>query len=345
LPVGGHFIMPVPAFGFSVGDFLTALELVRTIIDAVRDASESGASFRGLLSELYALETALLEIKRLNLDDFSTVKINSLRQAASQCQVTIDRFWKETQKYQPHLQNGGTGSVVKDSWFKVRWALCREVDMGKFRAEVRGHTSSLNILLSTVQLESMSLERRAADSRQKCLAGMIQDLTFNAMGKLTALTDSVAESVSQGKRFLETSAQIVQSNLRIFQIVHDIQLFILKIPGQVQRQQPIYLVDALNRESPFHLEFVRSAEALLAVLKENLRGTGCGPEMIDRGEFVIEESSTGREIDLKKTWDGRFSPGQNVAMSMVFRRNGPSMPSCPRCQTEHQGSLKKDITW
>lgn len=35
----------------------------------------------------------------------------------------------------------------------------------------------------------------------------------------------------------------------------------MTIPGQIDRQQPIYFIDALGRSSPFHLEFVRSPEA------------------------------------------------------------------------------------
>jgi hypothetical protein len=51
-----------------------------------------------------------------------------------------------------------------------------------------------------------------------------------------------------------------RTNVKVFQIVLQIQQFITRIPGQVERQQPVYLLDALGKTSPFHLEFVRSAE-------------------------------------------------------------------------------------
>ena len=143
------------------------------------------------------------------------------------------------------------------------------------------------------------MDIRKRDSHYKSLASKIQDSSCQAMGKLSAIADRVAQSVRQGKAPLESSTQIVQTNLRVFQIVHDIQLFILRIPGQVQPQQPVYLIDAFNKEGPFHLEFVRSAEALLAVLKVNLKELGCGLDMIDQGEFVIEESGTQNLIDIR----------------------------------------------
>ena len=51
-----------------------------------------------------------------------------------------------------------------------------------------------------------------------------------------------------------------QTNIRIFQIVLNFQNLLLTIPGQIERQQPVFLIDALGRSCPFHLEFVRSAK-------------------------------------------------------------------------------------
>lgn len=337
--------MPV-GFGFSVGDFVAVLKLVGDVIDALRESSSAGAAFRSLINELYALESALLRVKRLDPDTNHNVETVALRQAASQCQQTIGTFYKKIQTYQPHLQRDGTDSKVKDAWMKIKWAICKQDDLETFRAEIRGHTSSLEILLLTVQMEATTTQTRKQDSHHKSLAGSIQNFSFQAMGALSTISNSVAKSVQQGKELLEASAQIVQTNLRVFQIVHDIQLFILKIPGQVQRQQPVYLIDPLNKESPFHLEFVRSKEALLAVLKINLKESGCGPLMVDQGEFTIEEMGTQEEIDLMRPWDSCFYPGQKVIMSMIFKQTPTIATSaCPRCGEEHQESPKKEITW
>lgn len=102
-------------FGFSIGDFLAALKLVGTVIDALSEASASGAACRELLHQLVTLETALLQVKRLDLENEQRTENIALCQAAAQCQRTIDEFWNKIQKYQPHLRDGGTGSRVKDS--------------------------------------------------------------------------------------------------------------------------------------------------------------------------------------------------------------------------------------
>ena len=51
-----------------------------------------------------------------------------------------------------------------------------------------------------------------------------------------------------------------QTNVQIFQIVLNIQNIITRIPGQIERQQPVYFIDALGRHTPFYLEFITSAE-------------------------------------------------------------------------------------
>jgi hypothetical protein len=116
-------------------------------------------------------------------------------------------------------------------------------------------------------MEATTTQTKMQDSQHQSLSQRIQDFSFQAMGMLSTITNTVAQSVQQGKELLESSAKVVQTNMRIFQIVRDIQLFMLKVPGQIQRQQPVYLIDPFNRETPFHLEFVRSADALLCCLE------------------------------------------------------------------------------
>jgi hypothetical protein len=74
--------MPV-GFGISTADFIAATNLVSTIIDALRESESSSSEYRELVSQLYMLETALLRVKRLNLDGSQHAEVIALRQAAS----------------------------------------------------------------------------------------------------------------------------------------------------------------------------------------------------------------------------------------------------------------------
>lgn len=139
-------------FGFSAGDFIAAVQLVGTVIDALRDSGDSSAEYRSLIGQLYTLETALLRVKRVELDDSQHAEVIALRQAAAQCQRTIDAFWEKINKYQPSLRSGGSGSRVKDGWRKVKWAVCKKEDVLRFKADLMAHTESIELLLTTVQM-------------------------------------------------------------------------------------------------------------------------------------------------------------------------------------------------
>lgn len=140
------------SFGFSAGDFISALSLVNTVITSLRSAGGSSAEYQSLISQLYTLESALLRVKHLELDDSQHAEVIALRQAAAQCQRTIDAFEEQIKKYQPSLRAEGSGNNVRDCWRKVKWVLCKKDDLAKFKADLMGHTESIELLLMTVQM-------------------------------------------------------------------------------------------------------------------------------------------------------------------------------------------------
>jgi hypothetical protein len=139
-------------FGFSAGDFIAGIQLVRDVIASLQSSAGSASEYQALIYELFTLERALLEVKSLRFEDCEAAQLDALKAAATHCQSTIDRFLAKIKKYQPSLNAQGSGSRIRDSLRKIQWALCSKADLGVFQAEVRGHTGSINILLATVQM-------------------------------------------------------------------------------------------------------------------------------------------------------------------------------------------------
>jgi Fungal N-terminal domain of STAND proteins len=139
-------------FGFSVGDFISGIQLVREVISSLQSSAGSALEYRTLIYELFALERALLEVKAIKFEDCEAAQLDALQCAATQCQSTIDRFRVKVRKYQPSLNAQGSGSKVRDSFRKIQWALCEKVDLEVFKAEIRGHASSINLFLATIQM-------------------------------------------------------------------------------------------------------------------------------------------------------------------------------------------------
>ena len=137
-------------FGFSVSDLVAALSLVGTVIDALREAGGAGTEYRELLRQLHTPETALIRVKRLDLEEVQRAERFALQQAASQCRPSIDDFWQKMRKYQPHLGQYSFG--FKSAWMKIKWATCKKEDLSKFRTDIVAHTTSVDLLLTTVQM-------------------------------------------------------------------------------------------------------------------------------------------------------------------------------------------------
>jgi len=131
-------------------------------------------------------------------------------------------------------------------------------------------------------------------------------------------------------------------------MVYDIHTIITRIPGQVEHQQHVYLLDELGKRANFNLGFIRSKKvctypklgacnantfkAFLNVLEDNMRHVKDGPGIITRGEFVIQESRTKRLIDLSRDWNNCFLLGQRVEMSIAFQRPSIGSGACPGCK-------------
>jgi hypothetical protein len=238
-------------FSFSIGDFIATLELLGTAIDALRDSGSASAEYRELLRVLYGLETALIQVKRLEVDESQRAELIALKQAAAQCQRTIDGFWNKIRKYQPHLGSGFECSDfhMRTAWTKIKWAVCKRDDLARFKADLVGHTESIQILLAAIQMyasipwskvslliqlqrQQITLQRTEQDKSQRTLLGCIQDCYQSSMQRLSAITDGMARSllpefclsyqtdpdstVLQGKQLLKLMAQTAYVHMSSF---------------------------------------------------------------------------------------------------------------------------------
>jgi hypothetical protein len=116
------------------------------------------------------------------------------------------------------------------------------------------------------------------------------------------------------------------------------------LPLQIDQQQPVIFRDALNRVAPIHLEWITSHEAFLAVLEVRFKDVGI--EKVRRREFALQKAGATTDIDLRKSWEACFCPGQRVDMSMIFKQQGPDdIAVCPVCKHECFGEASSEIEW
>jgi hypothetical protein len=83
------------------------------------------------------------------------------------------------------------------------------------------------------------------------------------------------------------------------------------------------------------------------VIKLNFRELGEeAVRKIDNGDFVIQDSASKRDIDLRGSWDTCFLPGQRVEMSIIFTECGSHPHSmCPKCEKKCTCAVKGNVEW
>ncbi|KAL8712975.1 MAG: hypothetical protein Q9220_002835 [cf. Caloplaca sp. 1 TL-2023] len=340
-------------FGFSVGDIVAGLKLIKQSIEALQDTKGSSADYQTLKQEIDSLKDALEAVADLQLDErFSSRSKQHLaiQAAISRCWDCIDTFLSTTSKYERWLQvNSASGLSWKANVKKIQWALSKKDDVNRFRSQLERHCSSINMLLVTLQV-NRSLEQ----SNQLDQQYQVSSHSYNESLALRKDLDRTATllvglSLEQRRFFqslLESNRQLVQCNERISHELRDIRGAVQlqsDLPPQVALSKPVTLLDACGRITAFHLDFIDCPEALIAVLRIRFQQYGVnerGLKMLENSNFVLQDHKG--QLDLSKPWSQVLRPSQKVDMSMVFHRDLP--PSvCPACATKDENSSGESI--
>lgn len=143
-------------FGFSVGDILAGLKLIKKSVEALQDTKGSAADYQALIYDINSLEDRLAAVNDLRLDQRFGPKSKqnlAVQEAISRCWNCVDAFLSAIAKYQPWLQgNTPAGFGWKANLKKIQWALCKKDDVNRFRAQLERHSASISMLLVTLQV-------------------------------------------------------------------------------------------------------------------------------------------------------------------------------------------------
>ncbi|CZR52510.1 uncharacterized protein PAC_02387 [Phialocephala subalpina] len=343
--------MPAPAFGFSAGDFISAISLIKTLVKALNDATGSKAQYRLLVEALLNLELALTEVKGLRVAAAQASQRVALEQVASQCQQAIELFLEKNAKFDTTLSL--TANVSKWNWrtnlHKIQWALCREEAVTKLRAELTGHTLTINTLLATLQFSAACLQEDTARNQEIAArdhrsvsndTNSIVRTNTALMNAQTELVVSIATQIAKSVEYFDISSP--QSNsMQIFHERPECRPADYHTQRTIDRQQPVMFEDAHGRIAPFHVEFINSFEAFQAVMEVRFQHVP-GLKKVQNNEYAIQELRSKRNLDLKAPWESVFLPGRKFNMSMTFHQQQNPVSSCPGCQTENAISIDQD---
>lgn len=171
------------SFGYSAGDFFTAVGLIVEVGLALRDAGGSAQEYRQVKTELDALKSALEQVA--NLEPISGLEetVFAIKATASTCQAPLKDFLAGVQHYDASLSNAGSGSVMKDVTYKIRWRVMKKAELvSKLRAELCGYIGSINMLIGLYQM----LERDNSKQKHLTLLILMQEMCLSSKSTGTA---------------------------------------------------------------------------------------------------------------------------------------------------------------
>lgn len=147
--------MPFTPVG-SLGDVIAASLLVRDLAKALDDTRGSAPEYQQVIQELWAFDQALHEVEQLSANCGQAIQANALcqttTQSALQCRGSINSFLVMIKRYQANLQNGGSGNVLSDAYWKIHWKVSQKDQLQRFRTIINGQVSILNMLLTTTAM-------------------------------------------------------------------------------------------------------------------------------------------------------------------------------------------------
>ena len=145
--------MAAPAFGFSVGDFISVISTLNDIRKALHDSGGAEEEFREVLLDLQQLEIVLQWLERGDWGRSGDLgHVNAVRGMSLTCQVPLKEFWGKIQKYKvmtsDHSQIRDVTGKVKGVARKIKWAVQMKEEVSKFRTVIVSKVAALNLLMA-----------------------------------------------------------------------------------------------------------------------------------------------------------------------------------------------------
>ncbi|KAH7072598.1 hypothetical protein BKA63DRAFT_46417 [Paraphoma chrysanthemicola] len=148
--------MIMPAFGFSVGDFIAVIGLCTKVAKALKDAGGAAAEYQQVIIEIDGLQNALTRLASLEPTESNIDHVNAIRKMALACNLPLQDFLSKLEKYEAAMSPFATGKSYSSTGKKAQYALFMSEEVKTIRAMISGKVISINLLLATHASESLS---------------------------------------------------------------------------------------------------------------------------------------------------------------------------------------------
>src|SRR5947207_2206546 len=127
--------MAAPAFGFSLGDFVTAIGLIRQVSKAIKDPGGAADDYRLLALELDHLQLVLQQLQDLRPTSSSSLNhYNAVCGMARTVEAPLQAFLNRIKKYDSVLGTGTENIGWRGVRRKVQWSVGMQEEVVNLRS-------------------------------------------------------------------------------------------------------------------------------------------------------------------------------------------------------------------
>ncbi|OQV00512.1 Ankyrin repeat-containing protein [Cladophialophora immunda] len=296
--------MPVP-FGFSVGDFVTVIQLTSKIISSLKDVGGSSSEYQHAVIELESLKRLLEKVTQLTITEDNAVQVNALRGLALACEPCLQEFHSKLKSYEASIGPHAPRSSLKGTFHKVKWAFLGSDEFGNFRKFIAMKVLCLTLLLSMHVFESTSnrdSKERAGhfnllDEIMKIREGMERlELTNQQRGP----PPEYQASLRQIQNKVEDVAEILEGNLTpVSNALTSVGRAVCSfntVLGQI-----IDFLGSFQRETKIALQrIIQTNMQIYALLLTSQNSPATAPSMLS--DSILFEDALGRTVSLPYQW-------------------------------------------
>lgn len=188
--------MVVPAFGFSIGDFVTGIHLLIQIYQALHDSSKAKEEIQSALAFLDLLSQIFKRFERFNsAERLDPELLPYLEPSIRACINQASRFLETIKKYELSGDESNKAKrrrhrAVREAKCKLQWKLFAKGDLAKIQAEITFHVSNILSLLQMCEME--------AHHRPHCVQTLLLEQTQDA--EITLITDADISSTDDASK-------------------------------------------------------------------------------------------------------------------------------------------------
>lgn len=133
----------IMSFGFSVGDFIGAVNPIAEVVSALSVGDGSTSQCQHIMNKLGYLDCAIRDVNQLESIKGFEVTLDAVTTIVLSCQLPLLEYLENIRSYDESLGPGESSSVMEYVLIKVKWKVSKKLEaIMKLKAEIVSYLRS-----------------------------------------------------------------------------------------------------------------------------------------------------------------------------------------------------------